>query len=170
MMTYEAYYPLLIAKLSLKDLVYSKDPQKSEEISAEVQEAMGLVLDILRDFRDRENNAYDVGWQAAANQLRGLSWDNAAFWEKALSPHPLALDDIKALGPRQWVWVEVLRPDNDLFFGESAYVKSQVDVTDGKRFCCGYPGTLYELPYDEYGHIWLAYPHQPFRKEKTLNE
>ena len=83
MMTYEAYYPLLIAKFSLKDCVYSKDPQKSEEISAEVQEAMGLVLDILRDFRDRENDAYDVGWQAAANQLRGLSWDNAALLGKS---------------------------------------------------------------------------------------
>ena len=147
MMTYEAYYPLLIAKFSLKDCVYSKDPQKSEEISAEVQEAMGLVLDILRDFRDRENDAYDVGWQAAANQLRGLSWDNAALLGKVLSPYPLALDDIKALGPRQWVWVEALRPDNNLFLG-----------------------TLYELPYDEYGHIWLAYPRQPFRKEKTLDE
>lgn len=37
--------------------------------------------------------------------------------------------------------------------------------TEGKAFCCGYPGWSTGLPYADYGKTWLAYRTKPERSE-----
>ena len=102
MLNYEAIWPLTVAKKVLKDYSFSPDPEKSKSMSEKVQDVIDLALLIVNDFNEAQNEAYDVGWQSAAGQLKGLDWHDAELVERVLSPHhrrfeksnsgPVALD------------------------------------------------------------------------------
>lgn len=163
MLNYEAIWPLTVAKKTLKDCSFSSDPEKSKDLSEKVQDAIDLALLIVNDFNEAQNEAYDVGWQSAAGQLKGLDWHDAELVERVLSPHPLAIGDLKKATPGQWLWIDFLSPDFRPLC-ESAYFQVTQSATPDKDFLpCSWPGSqqLVCLPYAEYGHGWLAYPHKP---------
>lgn len=72
MINYEAVWPLRVAKKILKNCIFSTDPEKSKNISEKVQDAIDLALLIVNDFNEAQNEAYDVGWQSAAAQLKNM--------------------------------------------------------------------------------------------------
>lgn len=167
MLNYEAIWPLTVAKKVLKDYSFSPDPEKSKSMSEKVQDAIDLALLVVNDFNEAQNEAYDVGWQSAAGQLKGLDWHDAELVERVLSPHPLTIEDLKKATPGQWLWIDILSPDFQPLC-KGVYVQAIQDTTtDNVFFAGGWPGgqQLVHLPYEEYGHSWLAYPHRPNHKE-----
>lgn len=79
---------------------------------------------------------------------------------------PFAVEQLKAMPVKTWVWIEVLQ--NDFQNIESAYYCKHPDYTHDKAFTCGYPGHGYEFDYIDYGKKWLAYKYQPV-KEASQN-
>ncbi len=85
----------------------------------------------------------------------------AAAWNRRTNPPPLPLtvEQLKALNAeplKHWVWIEIL--DTSAF---SAYYRTYADYTDGKEFCCGWPGVGYSWDYCDYGKTWIAYDRKP---------
>lgn len=76
----------------------------------------------------------------------------------------LTIDELKEINAdmdnRPWVWIEVF-PEYRLFNprsqAEPAYYRVQADYTEGKAFCCGYPGLGFYFKYEDYGKTWLTY-------------
>jgi len=164
MMSYEARWPLVLAKKELKNHTYCEDPERSEKLSAEVQEALELALLVLDDFNEAENEAFDVGWQAAVGQMKQIDWASASQLVQEFSPHPYSVKELRAMKPNQWLWVDVFNPDGIPEI-KSSYFTVHSNTAGDEIFCCGYPGLNYNLSYSEYGRFWLAYPHKPFPKE-----
>lgn len=164
MRAYEAGWLLLLAKRALKDCSFVPDPIRNEQLSAEIQEAMALARNIVQgDYQERENEAYDVGWQSAAAQLKQLDWAGAELIEKVISPAPFSREELSTIEPGRWLWLESLAPE-PACLEKSTYVMVVSNTDGGQSFRCGYPGLEYQLDYDEYGHQWLAYPRQPLPK------
>lgn len=65
--------------------------------------------------------------------------------------------------PDRWIWIEILHhnPQDNRSPASSAFYQVYADHTKGKFFCCGHPGRIYGLSYNEYGENWLAYAVQP---------
>jgi hypothetical protein len=82
---------------------------------------------------------------------------------------PLSLEYLKQINGdmenRRWIWIEVIIPSK-VQDKESAYYRVQSDYTQGRAFCCGYPGCGYSFDYADYTKTWLAYQSKPEPQSK----
>lgn len=160
MMTYEAIWPLRLAKRALAKHVFSPDLETQARMLNEVQEALDFALLIIQDHNEAENEAYDVGWQSAAKQLRDIDWDTGKILANVLSPRPYNLPALRAMVPGRWLWVEP-SDKHPSPLTEGAYVQAP---GNGDAFLCRLPDKEVSLSWLDYGYTWLAYPYSP-RKE-----
>lgn len=90
----------------------------------------------------------------------------AAVWNRRTipPPTPLTVEQLKAMKAeplKHWVWIEILDTSAFTFKAFSAYYRTYADYTDGKEFCCGWPGVGYSWDYCDYGKTWIAYDRKP---------
>ena len=88
---------------------------------------------------------------------------------------PLTLEELKEkkqnIKNRQWVWIEIL-PEHYVHnlrsTAKSAYYQVHLDYTEGKAFCCGYPGLGFYFKYEDYSRTWLAFSIKPEKQVQTI--
>lgn len=73
---------------------------------------------------------------------------------------PLSLKELREMSLHEWFWVEILSPSGSRKLKSSYYCKFE-ELMGEKSFCCGWPGTIFDFAYEEYGWTWLVYPHKP---------
>lgn len=73
---------------------------------------------------------------------------------------PLTLDELRKMVLEDWLWIEILIP-SAFRRTKPGYYQIHSDFTKGEALCCGWPGTIFEFEYEDYGKTWLAYRRKP---------
>ena len=74
----------------------------------------------------------------------------------------LTLGELRQMPIRDWVWIEILNPDE--FRSKetvSAYYRKYDGYKKDEIFWCGYPGLGFGFDYADYGKTWMAYRQKP---------
>lgn len=80
------------------------------------------------------------------------------------SNHLFKLEELKKMKTGSWLWIGCIynpeQPAASYTAKVSAYYKKQDDFSNGRAFCCGYPGISYAFDFKDYGKTWVAYRHE----------
>lgn len=139
--------------------------KQAEAIGGAPVEARDAMTSAISDFQELLCDDYhEVG-------IVSVSLAISALRQKRQQEIPLTIEQLKAMVPernawddsqresRKWVWIKVMGTEGvwQKLLNTAAYYRVACDYSDGKKFCCGYPGHLYEFDYSTYGASWEAY-------------
>lgn len=154
--------------------VYASALEKAEKLERLIQkqaeaiggvpvEAKDALTSAISDFQELLCDDYhEVG-------IVSVSLAISALRQKRRQIVPLTLDELKQMVPepsawdknesRKWVWIKVVGTEGvwKKLLNTAAYYRVACDYSNGKKFCCGYPGQLYEFDFSTYGASWIAY-------------
>ena len=114
------------------------------------------------------DNLYEEQMDALEKQREVVEFTISAlrqqehFRDLTKKVEPLALDELRQMPIRDWVWIEILNPD--AFRSKetvSAYYRKYDGYKKGEIFWCGYPGLGFGFDYADYGKTWMAYRQKP---------
>ena len=99
----------------------------------------------------------------AAYEDTGMQPEEIHTVKAELENAPLTLTELREMPLQEWLWVEIVHPTKrQRFHGvDSSYYRIFDDYTGGEALCCGWPGTIFEFEFEDYGKNWLAYRHKP---------
>ena len=81
----------------------------------------------------------------------------------------LTLGELRQMPIRDWVWIEILNPDE--FRSKetvSAYYRKYDGYKKDEIFWCGYPGLGFGFDYADYGKTWMAYRQKPEEDDQEM--